>query len=144
MTGNQAVVLVVLAAGLFAGLPAFRGMWKGGQALGRVERLWRRVWPYSEAALQGWLRAQMAVYLAACFLVLAYPAAVLHHTADGSTQPVLSAVLWAGFAGLVSMVVVVISIVLFNVPKRLALPSLREQEGLLVGWWRLRGRRAKP
>ena len=130
-----------MTALLLAALPAVRSVWKGGDALARVERTWRRIWPYSEAALQDWLRAQMAVYLGVSFMTLAYPAAVLSRTSDGSIGPIPSLVLWMGITGFVAMIAITISIVLFNVPKRLALPALRDQEGLLVRWWHLRRRR---
>ena len=129
-----------MVSSFFAGLPAFRGMWKGGDALARVERLWRRIWPYSDAALQGWLRAQMAIYLGWGSIALAYPALVLLRTSDASTKPILSLVFWAGAAGFIAMIVLIVSIVLFNVPKPLALPSMRDQEGLLVRWCRERRR----
>lgn len=141
MTPVELFAFGTVTVALLAGLPAFRGMWKGGDALTRVERTWRRIWPYSEAALQGWLRAQMAVYLGVCFITLVYPAAVLVRTSNGSTGPILHLALWTGITGFVAMIATTISIVLFNVPKRLALPALRDQEGLLVRWWRLRRRR---
>jgi hypothetical protein len=144
MTTDQMFVAVIMAAALLAAMPAFRGMWRGGDALAKVERLWRRIWPYSESALQAWLRAQMAVYLGGCSLTLAYPALVLMRTSDGSTSPILSVVAWTGVTGFVTMIAFVISIVMFNVPKRLVIPSLRNQEGLLVRWWRRRSRSPEP
>jgi hypothetical protein len=131
---------LIWVALLLEALPAFRAMWTGGEGLARVERLWRRVWPYSEEALQGWLRAQAAVYLGGWFLTFAYLAGVLSHSAEGSTRLVLVLVLRIGFIGFAGAIAMAISIVLFNVPKRLALPSLREQDGL-VRSWRLRRRR---
>jgi hypothetical protein len=138
MTTGELFNFVVLAGVALAAVPAFRGMWKGGDGLQRVARLWRRIWPYSEAALQGWLRAQMAIYLGLCFATLAYPAAVLLRTSDGRTNSVLTLVFWTGATGFIAMIATTISLVIFNVPKRLALPALRDQEGLLVGWWRRR------
>lgn len=143
MTGSQLLVVGTLALVCLAGFPALRGMWKGGDGLARVERGWRRFWPYGEEALQGWLRAQMAVYLVTWFMLITYPAALMVPAASASTRPLVTLVLWIGLAGFVAMVVATISIVLFNAPKRLALPELRDQEGLLTGWIRRRWRRTK-
>jgi hypothetical protein len=138
VTAGELIPFGVMTVALLAALPAFRGMWRGGDALARVERLWRRIWPYSEAALQGWLRAQMAVYIGGWFMTVAYPPAVLLRTSDGPDAPILRAVFWIGATGFIATIAAAISIVLFNVPKRLALPALREQQGLLGGWWHRR------
>lgn len=127
-----------MAVALLGALASLRRAWEGGETLARVERTWRSVWPYSEAALQGWLRAQLALVLGGCFMVLAYPAAALSPTEDRSAQTALDLIFWTGVTGFAAMIVMVISIVLFNVPKRLAPPALRDQEGLLSRWWRLR------
>ena len=140
MTLFEIVVLGVSTAGWLAALLAYRRAWKGGETLAKVARIWRHVWPYSEAALQGWLRAQLAIYIGGWFLLLGYAAAVVRPTADPSIRPNLSLILLIGFVGLVIMFAIAVSIALFNMPKRLVFPALRNQEGLLVRWWRQRRR----
>jgi hypothetical protein len=138
MTLSEIVVLAILITGWLAALLAYRRAWKGGETLAKVERIWRNVWPYSEAALQGWLRAQLAIYIGGSFLLLGYAATVLRPSADASARPNLSMILLIGLIGLVTMFAIAVSIVLFNTPKRLVFPALRDQEGLLVRWWRQR------
>lgn len=127
-----------MVAVLLAALPAFRGIWRGGDALARAEQLWRRIWPYSESALHGWLRAQVAIYLGGWFLAVAYPTSILLRTSDATIRPTVRLFFWATVIGFLAMVALTITIVLFNQPQRLALPQLRDQEGLLTRWWRRR------
>lgn len=141
MTLNEVALSLLWTAFLLAAVPRMRRYWSG-EPPADLERALRRIWPYSEAALQGWLRAQTAMYIGAWFLLFAYLSAVLHPSAAQSTRPILAWIVPAAFAGVVVMVAMAASIVLFNVPKRLVFPALREQEGLLIRWWRVR--RGRP
>lgn len=91
------------------------------------------MWPYSEAALQGWLRAQIAIYIAGWFLLLA-PVGILIRYAAPSVRSLVASVAIAAIVGLLMMVAISASIVLFNAPKWLVVPALRDQEGLVSEW----------
>src|SRR5262245_824075 len=134
---KEVAVCLFWTALLIVAVPRMRRYWRGEQPA-ELERTWRRIWPYGEAALQGWLRAQTAIYIGACFLLLAYLPVVLRPIADDSARPILALLLWVGSAGVVIMVAIAVSIVMFNVPKRVVFPALRDQEGMLMGWWRRR------
>jgi hypothetical protein len=139
MTLNEAVISLFWTAGLLAVAPRMWSYWRGEEPAD-LERNWRRIWPYGDAALQGWIRAQTTLFLAAWFVLLAYFSAVLRSPAEPSARPIIGLALPIGIIGLFAMVVLAASIVLFNWPKRLVFPALRHQEGLLTSWWRRRRR----
>ena len=137
MALSESVIFVLWAGGLLLLMPRMQKLWSG-EGLADLERNWRRIWPYGEAALQGWLRASVAFYIGGWFVALAYAAAVLLPTAAGSIKPALVLAVWTGTTGLFVMVAIAIAIVLFNAPKRLVFPVLRSQEGMLKAWSRER------
>lgn len=141
MTIFEIAQLGVGAAAFLVALPVFRNVWKG-DGLAKFERTWRGFWPYSETALQDLLRASLALYIAVLFVLIAYPSALLLPTAHQPVRFLLGLGTLVGVIGTVGMFGAAICIVLFNSPKRLVFPALRDQEGLLAR--RRRGDRRKP
>jgi hypothetical protein len=140
MTVREGVVLSIWIALILVATLRLPRYWRGEPPVD-IERNLRRFWPYSEAALQGWLRALTAAYIAAWFMLFGMLAIVLVPSADQSAGPIVAWIVLASIAGTVAMVAIAASIIMFNWPKRLVFPALREQEGLLSRWWRLRRNR---
>jgi hypothetical protein len=134
--------LVGLTALVLLSVRPFVGYWQG-VGVDELRNRYLKVWPYGPSALESWLRAQMALYLALVILVVAYGIALLAASSDAEDRPPLKALSALGFVAFAFMAAVAASIVLFNFPKGLALPSLRNQEGLLISWWRARYRHSR-
>lgn len=134
MTLQAALVAFFWTGLLLFGVPRMRKYWRG-EPPADIERNLRMIWPYGEAALQGWLRALSTFYIAGWFTLFGYLALVLYPFTDPAARRMVALVTLAGAvvaAGMAS------SIILFNRPKRIVFPALRDQEGLLTRWWRLR------
>ena len=142
MTTPDAIGFAVLTLVFLLTLPRARALWRGGPAIAETERFYRSFWPYSDAALRGWLRAQVAGMLDFMCAYVAGTEAVLKSLVPRGAWPILEMLGVIGLAGVFLMTVAVVSIVLFNMPKLLVIPELRGQEGL-VAYWR-RSRRNHP
>lgn len=140
---SQVIVFAGWSALMVLAFPRLRRAWNGtGDSLANITRIARSFWPYSEAALQGWVRAQVALYIGGLFMEV-YPAAVLVHTAEVPTKYVLYLIALVGVIGMFFMAAVAAAIVFFNVPKRLVFPPMRSQHGLLRTWRDARRRRSE-
>lgn len=135
----QVIVGAFWAFLLLAALPSMRRYWKGEPPT-KVEWVWRSIWPYGAAALQGWLRAQTSLFISAWIALPGYIAAVLLPTLERHQRPAVELIVTISFAVVMIMAGVAVCAALFNKPKFLVFPALRQQEGLLVGWWRRRFR----
>src|SRR5215213_5033748 len=138
MTPFEEAVEVVWVALVAIAVRGLRRAWKDRARLARLERIWRNFWPYSETALQGWLRAQVAISLIGFVLAAMYPVAILFRTTSGSTKLTLALIILLGVVAIVLMVGLVIAVALFNVPRFLVFPAMRDQEGVVVQWWHRR------
>jgi hypothetical protein len=142
MTLSDALALVVLGLVFVVTLPRYPALWRGGQAIADTERFYRAFWPYGEPALQGWLRAQVAGLLDFAFVFLGGTGAILKPLVPQADRFIPEAMRLIGVGGFGLTTAIVISIVLFNVPKRFVIPEMREQEGLVAHWRRSRRRDA--
>lgn len=136
---NATALLICVAILVLAARP-FVGYWRG-RGLEDLRRRYQTFWPYGAAALEGWLRAQLVIYAAGCLLTVGLVLALLLPAADQTTRSVLTQLGTTIFVALVITCVLVLSIVLFNEPRRLSLPALRNQEGVVSAWWRQRRHR---
>lgn len=134
MTPSGAIAFVVLTLVLFGVLPRFRALWRGGEAIVETERFYRRFWPFSDAALQGWLRAQVAILIDFVCIYVAGIGAMLRSLVSPTERLAPELIRLVGLAGLAVMTLIVVSIVLFNAPKRFVIPELRGQRGLVAHW----------
>lgn len=143
MTLSDALAIVGLGLVFVLTLPRYPALWRGGQAVADTERFYRAFWPYGEQALQGWLRAQVAGLVDFAFLFLGGTGAILKPLVAPADRFIPELMRVVGLAGFILMTAIVISIVLFNIPKRFVIPELRQQDGL-VSHWRKGGRREPP
>lgn len=125
------ILILLWAVALIALFPLFRRIWQGGVALDRLEHRWRRIWPYGERLLRGWIRAQVSIYICGYFILFALAGVGIAHT-EWPLKLLFAATALAGFIGVLLMLVSTVLIILFNAPKFLVIPRLRSEEGLLT------------
>ncbi len=118
-----------------------------GQGLPALERSLRPLWVWGEGSLQGFLRANPLGVVGATGLWVAGFAATLFKAAEAPILPAVFAYVWlAGMLVFFTCLGLMVTVILFNTPKRVVPPSLRHQSGLIrSGLIRFRWpRRSRP
>lgn len=128
--GNLVTCAIWLAI-LLVLLPRIRAIWRGGEALHSLERTWSGMWPYGTRSLRAWVRALIPIYACGYFLLF-MTVGVFIRQADRQMRPFLAGVALIRVIGTITMVALAASIILFNRPKWLVIPTMRSDDGLLT------------
>ncbi len=134
------VLLGVLAIIDVVALSTLPGTWSG-EGLPALERSLRPLWVWGEGSLQGFLRANPLGVVGATGLWVAGFAATLVNTVDAPILRIVIAYVWlAGMLVFFTCLGLMVTVILFNAPKRVVPPSLRHQSGLIRLRWPPRSR----
>lgn len=135
--GPTLIVLALFAAAIAGATARLPSIWKsGGRNAASGFKSW---WPYSSAALGGWLRAMPTGILGGwCFVVTLVGLLVAVYFDEWRAPAETVATL--GLLGMFGCLVLVASVILFNRPRLLVPPSRRSDAGLVHHWTRRRDR----
>ena len=130
-------VLGVIDVVAFSTLPR---TWSG-EGLPALERAMRPLWVWGEGSLQGFLRANPLGVVASTGLWVAGFAVTLFKAAEAPIlRTVFAYVMLASFVVAAVCLGLMVTVILFNAPKRVVPPSLRHQSGVIRLRWPRRSR----
>ncbi|MFB6720573.1 hypothetical protein ACFCV3_10450 [Kribbella sp. NPDC056345] len=133
------VVIVLLGLLVLGSLALLPKLWRSQADIQRAEAT--RAWPFSEAFRAGFLRSIPAAVLALLMLELGLIAGFFaqYLTGDGSRLADRLTVYFG--TAFVVMLLVDLSVTLFNRPKFIVPPDARSEPGAVRLWWSSRKRR---
>lgn len=122
-------------------------------ALWQVPKIWRmkadiqrpeatkKWWPFSEALREGFLRGLPVGILAGTALTASMALTAVEEATRGSTSRVAAEAAWIAFLVFVALLLIDLSVTLFNRPKFVVPPATRDEPGAIALWWRSRKHR---
>ncbi|MFG3582280.1 hypothetical protein [Micromonospora chersina] len=99
-------------------------------------------WPFSEALRESFLRGLPVGILGCTALTASIALTAVSEATHGSTSRVAAAVAWNAFLVFVALMLVDLSVTLFNRPKFVVPPATRDEPGAIALWWRSRKHRS--
>jgi len=137
----QLLPFAVLVLLLLFGSRGVGQVWRGTLP-DKVLAMWRTLWPWSEAALRGYVRSAIALSLAGWTLAVAYGLDLFLGEVSGQASNLVDVLIDAALVGTFLLLTAVVLVVLVNRPKFFVPPWMRDDEGLLETW--RRNRRTPP
>lgn len=141
MSALQVVALIFMTALTVVALTQLRRIWRG-ELTDLHEAGSRDYWPLGEALRRGFLRGLVVGIVGFTCLLIALAAAIAADELTGTAAAALERTGQALFLLFVVLLVVDAGVTLFNRPKFVVPPYLRDEPGALAMWLR-RGRRRR-
>jgi hypothetical protein len=143
MNGGLVVGGVFIAGGVFHGY-LFRRLWSDPARAARRVDTFCSVFPYSDEFCRGVVRASATAtggVTSVGLLIVTGQLAIAHQT--GTLGQVLLGAIGVSLAALLLCIALNLSVILFNFPKWLALPHMREDLGSVIAHRRSRAARKR-
>jgi hypothetical protein len=110
-------------------------MWRFNADIQRTEAT-KQWWPLGEALRHGFVRGMPVGILAGTALTVSMALVLVEESTSGGTQRAAAEAAWIAFLVFVGLVLVDLSVTLFNWPKVVVPPAARDEPGALALWWR--------
>ncbi|HEX7743838.1 MAG TPA: hypothetical protein VF462_01060 [Micromonosporaceae bacterium] len=134
------IPLLVLALISLSALFLLPKIWRTEADVQRPEAT-EKWWPFGEALRESFVRGLPVGILAANALTVTGVLVLVEESTSGGTSQAAAEAAWIAFLVFVGLILVDLSVTLFNRPKFVVPPAARDELGAIALWWRSRKHR---
>ena len=110
-------------------------IWRSEADIQRAEAT-EKWWPFGEAVRYGFIRGMPVGILAGTALTVSMALVLVEESTSGGTSQAAAQAAWIAFLVFVGLILVDLSVTLFNRPKFVVPPAARDERGAIALWWR--------
>jgi hypothetical protein len=125
------LILAPICLGALALLPK---IWRAKADIQRPEAT-EKWWPFGEALRESFVRGMPVGILACTALTVSMALTLVEESTSGSTSRTAAQAAWIAFLVFIALILVDLSVTLFNRPKIVVPPATRDEPGALALWW---------